>query len=102
MPDTFSCDRALTVSVGVAPAGAHVRRSTGIIMKPVSSRQIRWAPSCRSFFYPRPVVMNPLAHAPIVAFLGVALGPLRTEATRPEQAPDVIRMVEDIKVATDH
>jgi hypothetical protein len=46
--------------------------------------------------------MNPLTHAPIVTFLGLALGPLRAEATRPQQAPDVIRMVADVKVATDH
>jgi hypothetical protein len=41
MPDTFSCDRVRTENVGVVPHGAHVRRSTGIIRKPVSSRQIR-------------------------------------------------------------
>src|SRR5439155_1470206 len=75
------------------PHGAQVRRSTGIIKNPVSSRQIRWAPRCRSFFYPGPVVLNPLAHALIVALLGPRLRPLRTEATRTEQAADVIGMV---------
>jgi hypothetical protein len=41
MPETFSCERARTANVGVVPHGAHVRRSTGVIRKPVSSRQIR-------------------------------------------------------------
>src|SRR2546422_209385 len=78
MPDTFSCERARTENVGVVPHGAHVRRSTGIIRKPVSSRQIRWAPRRASFFYPGPVLLDPLAHAAIVALLGPRLGTLRT------------------------
>src|SRR5215470_9205524 len=41
IPDTFSCEHPRTATVGVVPRGAQVRRSTGIIMKPVSSRQIR-------------------------------------------------------------
>ena len=41
MPETFSCERARTAIVGVAPHRAQVRRSTGIIKNPVSSRQIR-------------------------------------------------------------
>src|SRR5439155_10183583 len=82
------------------PHGAQVRRSTGIVKNPVSSRQIRWAPRCRSFFYPGPVVLNPLAHALIVALLGPRLRPLRTEATRTEQAADVIGMVDDLELLT--
>src|SRR5256712_1564183 len=97
IPDTFSCERARTDSVGVAPHGAHVRRSTGIIRKPVSSRQIRWAPRRASFFYPGPVSLDPLAHATIVALLGPRLGTLRTEAARPQQPPDVIRVVDDLE-----
>src|SRR6266852_9862201 len=93
IPDTFSCERARTDSVGVAPHSAHVRRSTGIIRKPVSSRQIRWAPRRASFFYPGPVLLDPLAYATIVALFGAWLGPLRTEATRPEQPSHVIRVV---------
>jgi hypothetical protein len=89
----FSCERARTANVGVVPLGAHVRRSTGIIRKPVSSTQIRWAPRRRSFFYPSPVLVDPLAHAAIVALLRARLWALRTEATGPKQSPDVIRMV---------
>src|SRR6266849_10486192 len=74
MPDTFSWERVRTDSVGVAPHGAHVRRSTGIIRKPVSSRQIRWAPRRASFFYPGPILLDPLAHAAIVALLRARLG----------------------------
>src|SRR5213594_867397 len=91
MPDTFSCERARTDIVGVAPRSAHVRRSTGIIRKPVSSRQIRWAPRRASFFYSGPVLLDPLADATIVALLGPRLGTLRTEAARPQQPPDVIQ-----------
>ena len=101
MPDTFSCERARTENVGVVPHGAHVRRSTGIIRKPVSSRQIRWAPRRASFFYPGPVLLDPLADATIVALLRARLGTLRTEATRPQQSPDVIRMVDHLELLTD-
>ena len=83
IPETFSWERARTENVGVVPHGAHVRRSTGIIKKPVSSRQIRWAPRRTSFFYPGPVLADPLAHAAIVALLCARLGTLRTEAARP-------------------
>src|SRR5437899_5952128 len=101
IPDTFSCERVRTDSVGVTPHGAHVRRSTGSIRNPVSSRQIRWPPRRASFFYPGPVLLDPLAHAAIVALFGAWLGPLRTEATRPEQPADVIRMVGDLEVVAD-
>src|SRR2546428_13174833 len=101
IPDTFSCERVCTESVGVTPHGAHVRRSTGSIRNPVSSRQIRWPPRRASFFYPGPVLLDPLAHAAIVALFGAWLGPLRTEATRPEQPADGIRMVGDLAVVAD-
>src|SRR5437867_12351211 len=101
MPETFSWERARTENVGVVPHGAHVRRRTGIIKKPVSSRQIRWAPRCRSFFYPGPIAEDPLAHPLIVALFSARLGPLGAEATRAEQAPDVIRMVGDFELTTD-
>ena len=101
MPETFPCERARTAIVGVAPHRAQVRRSTGIIMNPVSSTQIRWAPSRRSFFYPDPLLLDPRADPPIVALLGPRLGSLRTEAGRPEQPPHVVRMVDDIEMLTD-
>src|SRR3989454_8175420 len=101
IPETFSCERARTESRGVVPHGAHVRRSTGIIKKPVSSRQIRWAPRRRSFFYRGPVHPNPLAHPLIITLLGPRLWSLRAEATRTEQSTDVIRMVGDVEVVTD-
>src|SRR5437867_453768 len=85
MPETFSWERARTENVGVVPHGAQVRRSTGIIRKPVSSRQIRWAPRRARFFYPGPVLLDPLAHAAIVALLGARLRALRTEAAGAEQ-----------------
>src|SRR5262249_61744999 len=93
MPETFSCERARTDSIGVAPHGAQVRRSTGIIMNPVSSRQTRWAPSRGSFFYGGPIHLNPLAHPTVVALFRPRLGALRTEGTGAEQAPDGSRMV---------
>src|SRR5262245_47512463 len=101
IPETFSCERARTGSVGVAPRGAHVRRSTGSIRNPVSSRQTRWAPRRCSFFYRGPIDLDPLAHAPVVALFRARLGALRTEATGAEQAPHVIGMVDDREVPTD-
>ena len=53
------------------------------------------------FFYPAPVTQDPVAHPPIVALLGAGLGPLGAEATRAEQSPDVIRMVDDFELTTD-
>jgi hypothetical protein len=44
MPDTFSWCRARTARVGVFPRGPQVRRRSGAIRKPVSSRQISRAP----------------------------------------------------------
>src|SRR5215470_18398289 len=102
IPETFSCDRARTGSVGVSPHGAHVRRSTGSIKNPVSSRHTRCAPSRCSFFYRGPLNLDPFAHATIVALFRARLGSLRTEATGPEQPPDVIGMVEDIEAIADH
>lgn len=102
MPDTFSWERARTDNVGVAPHGAHVRRRTGIIRKPVSSRAIRWAPSRRSFFYLRPLPLTPLADPTVVAFFGARLGTLRAEATGAQQSADVVGMVDDIKPGADH
>src|SRR2546425_1974890 len=101
MPDTFSCERVRTENVGVMPHGAHVRRSTGSIRKPVSSRQIRWAPRRASFFYPGPVLLDPLAHTAIVALLRARLGAQRTETARPQQSSDVIRMVDDLELVAD-
>src|SRR2546428_534522 len=102
MPETFSWERARTASVGVAPHGAHVRRSTGIMRKPVSSRAIRWAPSRRSFFYLHPLPLTPLTDPAIVALFGARLGPLRAEATGPQQSADVVGMVDDVKAGADH
>src|SRR5205807_8395245 len=42
------------------------------------------AAAAREVFYPGPVLLDPLAPAAIVALFGAWLGPLRTEATRPE------------------
>ncbi len=101
MPDTFSWDRARTANVGVRPHGAHVRRSTGIIKKPVSSRPTRWAPSRCRFFYRGPVDAKPLAPSLVIALLGPRLRPLRAEAARAKQAPHVIGMVDDLEAVTD-
>jgi hypothetical protein len=101
IPETFSCERARTASQGVSPHGAQVRRSTGIIKKPVSSRQTRWAPRRRSFFYLGPVDANPLAHPLVIALFGPRLRPLRAEAARAKQAPDVIGMVDDVETLPD-
>src|SRR2546422_2197598 len=67
----------------------------------VSSRQIRCAPRRASFFYPGPVLPDPLAHAAIVALLRARLRPLGTEAARPQQPTDVIRMIDDLELVAD-
>jgi hypothetical protein len=54
-----------------------------------------------NFFYRGPINPEPLTHAPVVALFRARLGSLRTEATGAEQAPHVIRMVDNIEVLTD-
>jgi len=71
-----------------APHGAQVRRRTGIIR-------------AREFFYPGPVLLNPVAPATIVALLRSGLGTLRAEAARSQQPPDVIRVVDDLEGVAD-
>jgi hypothetical protein len=46
--------------------------------------------------------VDPLPHAAIGALLRARLRPLRTEAARPEQSSDVIRMVNDLELVADH
>src|SRR4029450_3726880 len=97
------CERVRTDSVGVTPHGASVLRSTGSIRNPVSSRQIRWPPRRARFFYPGPVLLDPLAHAAIVALFGAGLGrrPVGREATPPEHPSHVIWVVGDLEVVAD-
>ena len=44
---------------------------------------------------------DPLAHAAIVALLRARLRPLGTEAARPQQPTDVIRMIDDLELVAD-
>src|SRR4030095_16752409 len=98
MPETFSCERARTGTVGVEPHGAHVRRRTGIIRKPVSSRQTRRAPRRWSLFYGGHIDLDPLAHATVVALFRARLRALRTESAGAEQATHMVRVVDDREV----
>src|SRR5262245_19615246 len=95
IPETFSWERARTQRVGVIPRRPQVRRSTGAIRKPVSSRHTRCAPSRWSFFYARPLDLHPLTDAAVVSLLGDALRALRGQATGPQEPADVIGMVGD-------
>ena len=52
MPETLSWERLFTTRAGVCPRSAQVRRISGAIMNPVSSRQIRRALRRASFFWP--------------------------------------------------
>src|SRR2546427_5255329 len=93
IPETFSWERARTLSVGVTPRRPHVRRSTGAIWKPFSSRQTSEAPRRRSFFYAWPVDLHPLTEATVVPFLGDPLGALRGQAAGSEETADVVGIV---------
>jgi hypothetical protein len=46
-------------------------------------------------------LLDPVAHATIVALLGARLGALRTEATRAQKPSDVIGMIDDLEVVAD-
>ena len=59
MPETFSWERLFTTRIGVCPRGAQVRRISGAIMNPVSSRQIRRALRRASFFWPGSTLAEP-------------------------------------------
>src|SRR2546425_11597354 len=93
-------------------AGAHGQRGRDAARRPrapehrphqesglIEADQV--AAVAREFFYPGPVLLDPRAHAAIVALFGAWLGPLRTETTRPEQPSNVIRMVGDLEVVAD-
>ena len=52
------------------------------------------------FFYLHP--LSPLTDPAIVALFGARLGPLRAEATGPQQSADVVGMVDDVKAGADY
>jgi hypothetical protein len=46
-------------------------------------------------------LLDPLAHAAIVALFGAGLRPLRTEPAGAQQPPDMIGMVDDLELLSD-
>src|SRR2546427_2239142 len=54
------------------------------------------------FFYLHPFSLTPLTDPAIVALFGARLGPLRAEATGPQQSADVVGMVDDVKAGADY
>ena len=46
-------------------------------------------------------MLDPLAHAAIVALFGAGLRPLRTEPAGAQQPPDMIGMVDDLELLSD-
>jgi hypothetical protein len=96
------CERANTGTVGVAPHGAHVRRRNRHHQEPglIEADEMS-AESTQFFFYRGPLHLDPLTHATVVTLFRARLGALRTEPAGAEQAPDVIRVVDDIEVVMD-
>jgi hypothetical protein len=76
-------------TTGVQPLGAQVRTRVGRSDRPDSSMKTISRLWAAHFFERRPSLALPRQHRRLVAFNGAALRPLRAEAHRPEQAPDV-------------
>src|SRR6266508_636155 len=76
--------------IGVRPRGAQVRRTGGVKLTPLSSRNTSHAPRRRAFLPdPGPVLLDPAGDGGLVALQGAALGPLHGPAHRLEEAPDM-------------
>src|ERR1700675_2023083 len=86
--ETRSC-LSLEKMIGVWPSGAQVRRRVGMSRKPLSSRNARWAPSLRAFFYSRPFVALPVRDRGLVALDGVACWSLTAPLPAPQHLPHV-------------
>src|SRR5919201_2316826 len=84
--------------MGVCPAGAQVRRRVGMSRKPLSSRQARWAPSRRAFFYRWPCIALPVRHGLFVAWEGPAFGHLTAPAQAAQELPNMGGVIAHPKV----
>ena len=95
MIETFLCDRVRWISSGVRPRGAQVRRTSGAINKPLSSRKTRKPPTCRAFFNPRPVALDPRLDQLLLPLDRTPLRLLWAPAHRMEQTRDMPGVVLD-------
>jgi hypothetical protein len=75
--------------IGVRPRWDQVRRTGRISELPDSSKKTSQADSTRALFAPRPLVRYPVLDGFLVAFFGLALGPLHPPAQPiAQQSPD--------------
>jgi hypothetical protein len=73
----------------VRPRWDHVRRTGAISETPDSSKKTSQADFARAPFAPRPLVLDPVLDGLLVAFFGLALGPLHRPAQPiAQQSPD--------------
>lgn len=86
---------------GVWPLGAQVRLTVGMSRKPDSSAKAMWARSLSAFFYPGPVVCDPVGYSVLVALRGAALGLLMAPAHLAQEPADVVAVVTDVELALD-
>ncbi len=86
---------------GVAPIGAQVRRTSGLIISPLSSANAITAFRLRAFFNQFPVVIDPVFDLLLVALDGPGLGFLGAEAKSRENAANMIDVIPNAKFSFD-
>ena len=87
MPETFSCERARTGTVGVAPHGAHVRRRNRHHQEPGLIEADEMSAESTQFFLPWPTPPGSTRARDGRHALRARLGALRTEPAGAEQTP---------------
>ncbi len=87
--------------MGVSPIGAQVLRTLGMRRNPLSSRNTRWAPSLRAFFYTRPLVFLPAGDGFLVSLCGPTFRLLPRPFEIHHHPPHMARVVANPEVLFD-
>src|ERR1044072_5057645 len=93
--------RSQAYSTGLWPRGAQVRRTNGLSIRPVSSRNRIVFPDLRAFFYTRPLITPPFLDHLLIPLAGLGLWFLATPSHRRQHVPHAAGAVIDAEVAAD-
>ena len=87
--------------MGVCPAGAQVRTTLGMSIKPDSSAKTMWAPSRAAFFYARPVLLLPALDLVFIPLHSAPFRFLHAPSEAVQQTADMIAVILDRELAAD-